>query len=299
VFDAGAYTMSITPSAAITIVGGTGYEGKRALSFVQSNGTRLGEVYGYTDGSTYNAMRAGAYSNNSARQPFVVLDAKIEAASGTAAAQMIASKFTSPLTYDRPRAVVSNIVNVGTPSATVTLEVYSKTGSSATAALTDNNGTTSFVVTAGSKSWRIDHPLRPTTHWLDHVAVEGNEHFTFYRGNATLDRTGFATVQMPDWFDALNDDVSIVYSSWGDAQPARTSHRIPNGWVIVGQPRARVSWMASGLRADAWAKAHPFTVEVEKEESHQGTVFTWKEHGLDESFAPPSVLDVNPAPAGQ
>jgi hypothetical protein len=300
VFDAGAYTMSITPSAAITIVGGTGYEGKRALSFVQSNGTKLGEVYSYTDGSTYNAMRIGTYSNSSSRSPVVYVDSKIEAATGTATAQLIASKFVqSTIFYDRPRAVVSNTVNVGTPSATVTLEVYSKNGSSATAALTDNNGTTSFTVTAGSKSWRIDHPLRPTTHWLDHVAVEGDGHFTFYRGNVVLDSAGLATVQMPDWFDALNDDVSIVYSSWGDAQPARTSRRIANGWEIVGQPGAKVSWMASGLRADAWAKAHPFTVEVEKEESHQGTVFTWKEHGLDESFAPPSVLDVNPAPAGQ
>jgi hypothetical protein len=304
VFDSGAYTMSITPSNAITIVGGTGYEGKRALSFVQSNGTKLGEVYSYTDGSTYNAMRIGTYSNSSSRSPVVYVDSKIEAGSGTATAQLIASKFVqSTIFYDRPRAVVSNTVNVGTPSATVTLEVYSKTGSSATAALTDNNGTTSFVVTAGSKSWRIDHPLRPTTHWLDHVAVEGDGHFTFYRGNVVLDARGRAVVQMPNWFDALNEDLAVTYGAWGEAKPgerpARTLDLIPNGWIITGEPHAKVSWIATGKRRDPWAAAHPFTVEVEKEESHQGTVYTWMEHGLDESFAPPSVLDVNPAPAGQ
>lgn len=289
-FDNNAYTLSLTPSNALTIVGGTAFEGKRAVNYVDSAGTRLGELYGYSDGSTYNAMRLRSYSNSSSRPPYMYFESALEAASGTATTQLIASNFTSPASYPYPTAMVTGTANIATPQATVTLFVRSKTSGSsgATATLTDNNGTTSFVVTAGTKSWRIDHPLTPTTHWLDHVAVEGDGHYTFYRGNVTLDQHGLATVQMPEWFDALNDDLAITYGEWGDAPRARTSHRIKNGWVIAGQPHQRVSWMASGVRADAWAKAHPVLVEVEKDEAEQGTVFTWQEHGLDESFAPPA-----------
>lgn len=296
VWKSGGYTMSITPTNAITIVGGTAYAGERAVSFVDSSGNYLGNVYGYTNGSTYNAMRFNSYSDDSAKTSYAYLDSMIEDSSGTAITQVRASKFTSPSSYDRPRAEVTAYATIGTPLAYVSLWVGSKTGSEATLKLQDSNGTITWTATGVSKSWRIDHPLKPTTHWLDHVTVEGPENYTFYRGNVTLDATGHATVQMPEWFDALNDDLAITYGEWGDAPRARTSHTIANGWVIVGQPHQRVSWMASGLRADAWAKAHPVQVETEKDEANQGKVAAWIEHGLDESFAPP---EPNQQPAGQ
>ena len=299
-YDNDDYTLSLTPSNALTIVGGTAYAGSRAISFVDTPGNYLGNVYGYTDGSTYNAMRFNSYSNSSSKASYAYLDSMIEAASGSAVTQVRASKFTSPSSYPYPTAVIENTADLATPLAKVQLFVRSKTSGSsgATATLTDNNGTTTFTVVAGSKSWRIDHPLRPTTHWLDHVTVEGHEHYTFYRGNVVLDDTGHATVQMPDWFDALNDDLAISYGEWGAGKGMRphTLHRIPNGWVIAGKPRAKVSWIATGLRADAWAKAHPVQAEPKKDDADQGTVFAWQEHGLDESFAPP---EPNQQPAGQ
>ena len=59
---------------------------------------------------------------------------------------------------------------------------------------------------SGTKAFQIDHPLSPETHYLNHFCAEGPEPYNLYRGNVTTDAQGYAVVQLPDYFEAVNRD---------------------------------------------------------------------------------------------
>jgi hypothetical protein len=61
----------------------------------------------------------------------------------------------------------------------------------------------------GTKSFQIDHPLHPETHYLNHFCTEGPEPMNAYSGVVTLDARGEAWVQLPDYFEAINRDPSL------------------------------------------------------------------------------------------
>jgi hypothetical protein len=54
--------------------------------------------------------------------------------------------------------------------------------------------------------FRIDHPLDPANRYLNHSFVESPDMMNIYDGLVTLDDSGQAWVQLPDWFEALNQD---------------------------------------------------------------------------------------------
>lgn len=284
-WNSGVGILSLRPDNGLTILGGTGYVSRQSVNFVDSVGTRLGEVYGYSDGSTYNAVRMQGYSNSASRAAATFVQAAQEA-SGLAQIYIWASKFTPPSTLGQPNAYIYLESDQPNNQAVIQLQVRS-TSTTSTFTL-DQTGVT---LTNGIKAFKIDHPLAPAERWLYHNAVEGDGHYTLYRGNITLDHSGRAVVQMPDWFDALNDDLVITYGEWGRevSDAPRTSHRIKNGWVIVGQPLRRVSWMASGVRRDAWAAGNPLQVESEKDDKDKGYVAAWREYGLEQSFEKPAA----------
>jgi hypothetical protein len=65
------------------------------------------------------------------------------------------------------------------------------------------------TVTASSKSFRIDHPLDPAHKLLEHASIESSERLNLYTGNVTIGAGGTATVQLPDWFAALNTELPL------------------------------------------------------------------------------------------
>ena len=75
----------------------------------------------------------------------------------------------------------------------------------------DNNGNVSVTGTLskGSGSFKIDHPLDPKNKYLYHSFVESPDMMNIYNGNITTDANGFATVEMPDWFEALEPGVPL------------------------------------------------------------------------------------------
>jgi hypothetical protein len=75
---------------------------------------------------------------------------------------------------------------------------------------------------SGTKSFQIDHPLRPETHYLNHFCTETPEPLNAYSGVVTLDARGEAWVQLPDYFEAINRDPSLYAHAHrrADAQPA-------------------------------------------------------------------------------
>jgi hypothetical protein len=119
----------------------------------------------------------------------------------------------------------------------------------------------------GTKNFRIDHPLDPANKYLFHAAIESSEVLNLYSGNTVLDGSGEAVVQLPDWFEVINKDFRYQLTSIG--APGRDlyiAEEVSGGHFKIagGKPGGKVSWQVSGVRNDAWEKAHPMVVEADK-----------------------------------
>jgi hypothetical protein len=135
------------------------------------------------------------------------------------------------------------------------------------------------------KLFRIDHPLEPTSKYLTHSCVESSEMLNLYSGNAILDANGEAWVDLPHWFEALNTDFRYQLTPIGGPAPnLHIAEEIAENRFKIAGGRAemKVCWQITGVRNDAYAKAHPLQVEVEKEEGEKGTYLHPVEHGEPE-----------------
>jgi hypothetical protein len=81
--------------------------------------------------------------------------------------------------------------------------VYAYTGGTGYAGYFTGKVNITGAMSAGSKSFLIDHPLDPLNKTLRHNCVESPENLCLYRGKVMLDGEGKATVKMPDYFTAL------------------------------------------------------------------------------------------------
>jgi hypothetical protein len=121
----------------------------------------------------------------------------------------------------------------------------------------------------GSGSFKIDHPLDPENLYLSHSFVESPDMMNVYNGNAILDQDGAAWVEMPEWFEALNRDFRYQLTALDRPAPSlHVAERIAgNRFRIAGGEAAiEVSWQVTGVRQDAYARAHPIVVEEDKGE---------------------------------
>jgi len=124
-------------------------------------------------------------------------------------------------------------------------------------------------------TFRIDHPLDPANKYLSHSFVESPDMMNVYNGNVETDETGYATVVLPDWFQALNRDFRYQLTVIGGGEQwalARISQEIEDNRFVIqtSAPNVRVSWQVTGVRHDPWANAHRVVVEKEKPKSEQG-----------------------------
>ncbi len=128
------------------------------------------------------------------------------------------------------------------------------------------------AITAGTKDFKIDHPLDPANKYLVHASVESSEMKNIYDGNVTTDSEGRATVQLPEWFEALNKDFRYQLTVIGQFAQAIVARKIENHQfeVRTSAPNVEVSWQVTGVRQDAFAKANPLVVEQEKEPQLRG-----------------------------
>jgi hypothetical protein len=128
-------------------------------------------------------------------------------------------------------------------------------------------------ITAGAKSFRIDHPLDPENRYLQHACVESPEPLNLYGGTVVTDQEGKAVVELPDYFEALNTDVRYQLTVIGGFAQAVVAEEVQaNRFTIAtDKPEVKVSWQVSGVRQDAYIKAHPWVVEQDKHESERGT----------------------------
>jgi hypothetical protein len=132
------------------------------------------------------------------------------------------------------------------------------------------NGTLSKA--AGS--FKIDHPLDPANKYLSHSFVESPDMMNIYNGNVTLDANGAATVTLPDWFEALNNNFRYQLTAIGKASPnVYIAQEIAGNRFRIagGAPGGKISWMVTGVRHDAYANAHRIPVEEPKPVNERGT----------------------------
>ena len=88
-----------------------------------------------------------------------------------------------------------------------------------------------------------------------------------YNGNVVLDKNGEGTVELPDWFEALNRDFRYQLTAIGEPGPnlyiveevSDNRFRISGGRMGM-----KVSWQVTGIRQDSHANANRIPVEEEK-----------------------------------
>jgi hypothetical protein len=112
----------------------------------------------------------------------------------------------------------------------------------------------------------VDHPLDPSGKYLTHASIESSEMLNLYTGNAVLGADGSATVALPDWFTSLNEDFRYQLTPIGGFAQLYIAEEITGNQFRIagGRDGMKVSWQVTGVRRDAYAKAHPLVVESNK-----------------------------------
>jgi hypothetical protein len=139
----------------------------------------------------------------------------------------------------------------------------------------------------GSKNFRIDHPLDPANKYLVHSCVESDDMMNIYNGNAVTDERGYATITLPEWFEALNRDfryqLTAIDASDSDAfVQAKVVQKIENNRFTIrtSAPNVEVSWQVTGIRQDPFANANRIPVEVDKPANERGLYLHPRAWGL-------------------
>jgi hypothetical protein len=124
----------------------------------------------------------------------------------------------------------------------------------------------------GVKAFTMDHPLDPTNKTLMHAAIESNEVLNSYSGTVTTDASGKVTVNLPDYFEAINKDFRYQLTVMGTFAEAIISKEISNNKfeIATNQPNVKVSWEVKGVRNDAHMRKFPFVSVEEKSDAQKG-----------------------------
>ena len=125
----------------------------------------------------------------------------------------------------------------------------------------------------GAKAFKIDHPLDPENKYLCHAAVESSELKNFYDGLAVLDEKGEAVVEMPPWFEALNEKIRYQLTPLGfTPHPLYIAAELENNRFRIagGSPGLKVCWQVTGGRKDVYAQTSGFQAEIPKAPHEQG-----------------------------
>ncbi|MEM1329929.1 MAG: hypothetical protein AAGG07_05155 [Planctomycetota bacterium] len=137
-----------------------------------------------------------------------------------------------------------------------------------------------------SGSFKIDHPMDPENMYLSHSFVESPEMLNVYSGVAVFDEMGNATVELPTYFEALNDRPRYQLTAIGGAMPSlHVAEKIEGRSFVIGGglPGKEVSWEVSAVRKDPSALHRPIIVEESKAPQHRGLYLDPAAYGLDAS----------------
>jgi hypothetical protein len=145
------------------------------------------------------------------------------------------------------------------------------------------------ALSKSSGSFKIDHPLDPANRYLYHSFVESPDMMNVYNGNVVTDADGYATVTLPEWFQALNRDFRYQLTVIGQFAQAIVDREVENNSFVIrtNLSNVKVSWQVTGIRQDAWANAHRVPVEEDKPAEEVGTYLAPEVWGLPEELGLP------------
>lgn len=156
---------------------------------------------------------------------------------------------------------------------------------------------------SGLKSFRIDHPTDPENAYLVHYATESPYPQNFYSGNVTTGADGYAWVDLPSYFDAVNANVKYQLTvvdegdSDGFVQVKVSKKVVANRFQIrTSAPRVEVSWRIEADRADRYTLRRRPTDVVEKTGDERGTYQNPELFGQPASGGLDAALRVGAAP---
>lgn len=142
------------------------------------------------------------------------------------------------------------------------------------------------MTATGIKPFTIDHPLDPQHKLLKHFSIESNEVLNMYRGNVVLDGNGEATVELPDYFDAININFSYNLTAIGSKADLYIKSEIANRRFEIagGKPGQKVSWVVYADRNDPYVQQNPNAIlnEVQKPDGWDGKYLQPKLFGASE-----------------
>lgn len=101
----------------------------------------------------------------------------------------------------------------------------------------------------GAKSFRMPHPLKDE-HWLQHGCTESPISGTEYTGRITISEDGSATVELPDYFEALNKarNRTVQVTPIGRPFMVGAEDVVDGKTVVYGEPGREVFWLVKAER---------------------------------------------------
>jgi len=139
------------------------------------------------------------------------------------------------------------------------------------------------ALSKGSGTFKIDHPLDPENKYLYHSFVESPDMLNIYNGNITTDDKGLATIELPEYFSALNKDFKYQLSAVNSFSEVMVLEEVKdNNFIIQSElPNVKISWQVTGVRQDPYANMNRVIPEVEKESYAKGKYLYPEVYGLD------------------
>jgi len=120
------------------------------------------------------------------------------------------------------------------------------------------------LAATGAKNFIIDHPHDPENKFLRHYSIESNEVINLYRGMVTLDASGQALVDLPNYFSDINTNFSYQLTPVGTPQQPFVAQEIQgNTFKVGGAPNSKVSWVVYAERNDLYFQQNPEKREAE------------------------------------
>ncbi len=140
----------------------------------------------------------------------------------------------------------------------------------------------SGAIGASIKSFVIDHPLDPANKTLKHFCAEGPEPYNVYKGTVRTDAKGYATVDLPDYYEALNKDgtVTLTVVDDGDSEDFVMA-KVLGGGIVQGTfrvrtsaPNTKIHWRVDAVRNDAYVQTHQPVAEFAKPDQWRGKYYS-------------------------
>jgi hypothetical protein len=126
-----------------------------------------------------------------------------------------------------------------------------------------------------------------------------------YNGNAITDADGYATITLPDYFEALNRDFRYQLTVIDESDEvdmvlwAKVVKKIAGNQFTLRTSRGglEVSWQVTGIRKDAWAEKNRIPNSVDKVGAEKGRYLHPEAFGKLPEQGIPGVPATKPQPA--